>query len=171
MIYDGFKVTSRLRTVFQGIVGPFWFSASKHRSVVDLGEWQKDGEVDFQNWGVCPLSVSVHLSPNSWFKGPFFPPGNLKVSKQCPGLFREFLSACMEGPWNRRMSMLLLIIQGRKTFQPLTPALHGLHGLVTFWLFCFSSTRKLGVGWGEKKTPKSNGVFVWILNFWQSGNF
>lgn len=98
MTYDGFKVTSKLRTVFQGTAGPFGFSASKHMRVVASGEQQQDGEADFQIWGACTLPTSVPLSPSSWFKGTFFPPANLKVSKQCPGLFREFLSACVEGP-------------------------------------------------------------------------
>lgn len=54
-----------------------------------------------QIWGVCTLSVRVPLSPSLWFKGTFFPPGNLKVSKQCPGLQRVPLH-CHGGPMKQK---------------------------------------------------------------------
>lgn len=47
VIYDVFKVTSRLRKVFQGTAGPFLFSASKHMHVMGSSEWQQDQQADF----------------------------------------------------------------------------------------------------------------------------
>lgn len=47
VIYDVFKVTSRLRKVFQGTAGPFLFSAFKHMHVMGSSEWQQDQQADF----------------------------------------------------------------------------------------------------------------------------
>lgn len=70
VIYDVFKVTSRLRKVFQGTAGPFLFSASKHMHVTGSSEWQQDQQADFHVF-LCLYQKLSHLYRWKFLTEPF----------------------------------------------------------------------------------------------------
>lgn len=145
VIYDGFKVTSRLRKVFQGTAGLFLFSASKCMYVVGSSERMQDLQADFHVFGVFRTYTEGDLSLSSSFKG--FLPLLFGILWPMPVSFQGAYSPILESSQNRRISSLLSIIQEQRIFWVFAPVLHS---VPTFWPFHCTFARKL-----EGKDPLS----------------